>query len=228
MPKGMTFLDLFSESFSLSGLFSAEFALAWERRWAGKSDQHPSLLASLRLFYTSCLKAKSQIPSQHKPAQLRRCQRGLCDSHPLGLSSWRRGNSFEEFGCEFKRCLAGTARPCDGRDSPGAGARGPWAGSTYSTSLGEIRPLSPDPPLWFFLCFHSCPGTPGPSEPHHLLPLTRSLGPSLGAYMCVSVCHSFFFFSGVRCFIIILITVVLSFMLPLTFIFGLVMLFICL
>lgn len=50
MPKGMTFLDLLSESFSRSGLFSAELALAREGRWAGKSDQHHSLLASLRLF----------------------------------------------------------------------------------------------------------------------------------------------------------------------------------
>lgn len=50
MPKGMTFLDLPSESFSLSGLFSAELALARERRWAGISDQRASLLASLRLF----------------------------------------------------------------------------------------------------------------------------------------------------------------------------------
>lgn len=50
MPKGMTFLDSLSESFSLSGLFSAELALAREGRWAGRSDQHPSLLASLRLF----------------------------------------------------------------------------------------------------------------------------------------------------------------------------------
>lgn len=68
---------------------------------------------------------------------------------------------------------------------------------------------------------------PRPSEPHHLFPRTRSLAPSLGVYMRVSVCHTFFF-PGVPCFIIILITVVLSFMLPLTFIFGLVMLFICL
>lgn len=50
MPKGMTFLDLLPESFSLPGLFSAELALARERRWAGRSDLRPSLLASLRLF----------------------------------------------------------------------------------------------------------------------------------------------------------------------------------
>lgn len=50
MPKGMTFLDVHSESFSLSGLFSAELALARGRRWAGRSDQNPPLLASLRLF----------------------------------------------------------------------------------------------------------------------------------------------------------------------------------
>lgn len=49
MPKGMTFLDLPSESFSLSGL-SAELASARGRRWAGRSDQNPPLLASLRLF----------------------------------------------------------------------------------------------------------------------------------------------------------------------------------
>lgn len=50
MPRGMTFLDLYSEPFSLSGLFSAELALAKGRRWAGRSDQNPPLLASLRLF----------------------------------------------------------------------------------------------------------------------------------------------------------------------------------
>lgn len=50
MLKGTTFLGLVSESFSLSGLFSAELSLARERRWTGRSNQRHSLLASLRLF----------------------------------------------------------------------------------------------------------------------------------------------------------------------------------
>lgn len=63
-------------------------------------------------------------------------------------------------------------------------------------------------------------------------PVTSSHIPGLLGHhlerICVFLCVTLRFFPGVPCFIIILITVVLSFMLLLTFICGLVMLFICL
>lgn len=88
---------------------------------------------------------------------------------------------------------------------------------------------TPQPPSFsspFFVVF-ARPGPPGPLQPLLLFPRAALLGWPLEP-ICVFlfVRLIFFFFPGVPCFIIILITVVLSFMLPLTFIFGLVMLFI--
>lgn len=107
-----------------------------------------------------------------------------------------------------------------------------FGSSTYSNQPGGIAQTS----QILHLGFSSIPTLlqvpPGPSKPCHLFPRTRSLGPSLGAFLCACFCvshHTYvFFFPRVPCFIIILISVVLSFMLPLTFIFGLVMLFMCL
>lgn len=121
----------------------------------------------------------------------------------------------EEFGCKFKRCSARTARQ---------GCRESWLPPATSVLGHTTAPLV----LLSIFC-HFCPsGSPRAPPAPDPLPTGRSPGLALGAYLCVSVCQAdfFFFFPGVPCFIIILITVVLSFMLPLTFIFGLVMLFI--
>ena len=105
-----------------------------------------------------------------------------------------------------------------------------WAGSTYGNQpWGKSQTASPQILHSVFSSVSALVQVPpGPSKPRHLFPRTRSLGPSLGACVCVFLCVTLTSFSGVPCFIIILITVVLSFMLPLTFIFGLVMLLICL
>lgn len=90
-------------------------------------------------------------------------------------------------------------------------------------SWGRPQPPSFSSP--FFAIFARL-GPPKPRQPLLLFPRAVLLGWPLEPICVFLFVRLIFFFPGVPCFIIILITVVLSFMLPLTFIFGLVMLFI--
>jgi len=65
-------------------------------------------------------------------------------------------------------------------------------------ALGEISDrLSPNPPLCFLLCFRSCPGTSRAQQAPSPLPTYQvSRAITWSVCVCVSVCHTYFFFWG--------------------------------